>query len=552
MIQDYAGSNMGTQMPQFSKYLWTVCAFALCLAASCDLEDRPAQPASISSQEIQVAASTATPRAPQSLHRAYVIAEDINTARQEIECVGGRIHHIIPRDGVLIGLIPTNINLKHSVIHELSTLGMYTDINDIWSYPEQQIVVGGEDENGPLTNCVVEEESDCLNKLQYTPKSLPVGAIPTDTSLYMIGDISVSVLLPESIGGSEDWTPAEILAVYSEILCAMDWYIQREPAAHLTFIYDYEVVPVSSEPIENTRGYRVYWINEMMDYLGFGVPGDMIPITPMIYDYVNYQRDMKNTDWGFAIFVVDSSSDPDGLFSGGHAAFAIGSQQGGGPYLVMTFDNGGYGYQNMDTVCAHEAGHIFGAADQYFGCSPTTTRGYLYIENQNCVNGGIIDEPSIMKNPLSAYGPGLIDEYARGQIGWLNSDGDGILDILDVEPKVHIHSCAEAGGQLSCLGTATSGFFPTLNPNYNDASINQLNSVLYRLTGDDVVAEWLHIDPGFFPIDELLYSFKFKIPFKHDLDVMAVDRFGVKTTEDNYGHISYDYEYDEMDVLRHK
>ena len=57
----------------------------------------------------------------------------------------------------------------------------------------------------------------------------------------------------------------------------------------------------------------------------------------------------------------------------------------GGPFLVMTYGNGGYGIANMDVVCAHETGHIFQALDEYAGASSPYdySNGYFPTLNGN-------------------------------------------------------------------------------------------------------------------------------------------------------------------------
>ena len=42
----------------------------------------------------------------------------------------------------------------------------------------------------------------------------------------------------------------------------------------------------------------------------------------MMYGYVNNQIEAKGADWGFIIFVVDSSNDADGSFNDGYSAWA--------------------------------------------------------------------------------------------------------------------------------------------------------------------------------------------------------------------------------------
>jgi len=236
-----------------------------------------------------------------------------------------------------------------------------------------------------LVDDVIYEENPVMSG--DAGKELPYGADYEDTSLYMIGDVKISVITPESIGGSEDWDSDRLAQVYSEIMNAMDWWADREPNAGLNNVYVFEEqVPIPSEPIEQI-GLGI-WIAETMVELGYE------GTTAGIYDYVNDQRDaMPETDWSFVVYVADSLNDSDGRFADGKFAFARMQISGGpgGPYCVMTYDNSGYGIENMDTVAAHETGHIFGAMDQYGSCTCTFPYGYLNYENQNCVNDCMSD-----------------------------------------------------------------------------------------------------------------------------------------------------------------
>ena len=241
-----------------------------------------------------------------------------------------------------------------------------------------------------------------------------------DTSVYMLGDVSVGIILPESTGNGENWTAIEKNKVINEIQTSLNWWKTTGGAlAGLTFEYDIQLdVPTTYEPINERSSNEGLWISEVMSNLGY-TTGDY---WEKVYAYENDLRNQHQTDWAFTIFVVDSSNDIDDMFTDGYFAYAY----IGGPFMVMTYDNGGWGIDAMDRITAHETGHIFMAGDQYGSCSTSTKYGYLGIVNGNC-NGS----SSIMKDNTL-----VVDSFAKGQIGWQDSDSDTIPDILDTVPVV--------------------------------------------------------------------------------------------------------------------
>lgn len=245
---------------------------------------------------------------------------------------------------------------------------------------------------------------------------------------YLIGDVAVGVILPESDGHGEDWTALERARVMKEIVAAGDWWEAREPRAHLEFYYEAHVLPTTYEPILFPQIGHLLWILEVMGELGY----DDSNVIDRVYSYNADLREWHDADWAFTVFVVDSSNDVDNKFSDGLFAYAY----LGGPFMVMTYGNNGYGIDQMDIVAAHEMGHIFCALDQYYTAYQPCDKvsGVLGIENQNSDYGDcFLSEPSIMKWPLTAWYTERVDRYARGQLGWCDSDFDGILDPVDRE-----------------------------------------------------------------------------------------------------------------------
>ncbi len=451
---------------------------------------------------LAVSGCYAEPKYSFNVREGFVVSDDVYSARDEIESLGGRVRHIFSDDGVLIGDIPSNYRGK--VYYENSNVpSKYSSVFTSWTrsldYKRMPLAekLANIPDVEPIYDDVIMIEKPSLDDLQIVPRGIPEGADATDTSSFMIGDVSVSVIFPESDEtvcldlpactqygpDQEDWTGEEIQNVKDEIFLAMDWWVLRENGSHLTFDYNFEeMIPTEYEPIwgpgSSSNAGRCFWINDNLEHLGYSPDGS--DCTPFVFEYVNDHR--GEAEWGFVIFVVDSSEDVDGAFDyDGSFAFTVvhDDGSGGGPYSVMTYDNGNYGIENMDSVCAHETGHIFGARDEYGSCTCTSHGGYLYYENQNCINECLLDEISIMKYPTEAFPQGLIDEYARGQVGWQDSDGNGILDIQDTFPDIWLNEGIEDELGFYFDGNASINIFPAINPYYNDISINTIGNVVY-------------------------------------------------------------------------
>ena len=268
----------------------------------------------------------------------------------------------------------------------------------------------------------------------FFPPDLPLTSMKTSTSAtappapgyyetseYLIRSVAVAVVFLESNGSidasTENWTPLEETQVMGEIQTALNWWSVQNPSASVTFklAVNYSV-PTSYEPINRrggsaaVNGEESLWIRQAMNYLGYA-GSDYFS---QVRDFINARRSSAGTNWAFAMFIVDSSSDFDGRFSDGvYSAYAY----FGGPFLVMTYDNDGWGINAMDQVAAHEMGHIFYATDEYNGAVEFS--GYLNVADNEGSNA-LMDANNLW---LSAG--------TRGQIGWRDSDSDGIQDISD-------------------------------------------------------------------------------------------------------------------------
>jgi hypothetical protein len=243
---------------------------------------------------------------------------------------------------------------------------------------------------------------------------------------------------------------------------------------------DHASNPLSTkiEPITRPYSDQRYWISDVMKSLGFTASSYFTQVR----DYNNWLRNTYHTDWAFTIFVVDSSNDDDNRFSNGYFAYAY----LGGPFLVMTYGNNGYGPEYLDAVAAHEIGHIFRALDQYSGASQSCSArsGYLNVENQNSLYGSCSSNvDSIMRGQIYPYTIKAIDPYAAGQIGWRDSDGDNILDPLDTNVSLQVTEFSQSGADIWAKGEVAISPFPS--PVWLSVTINTVSKIQYRFKGGD-------------------------------------------------------------------
>lgn len=363
----------------------------------------------------------------------------------------------------------------------------------------------------------------------------PYGAGFYDTSEFMIGSVSVAVILPESDGtldiSTENWTVAQEQEVYQELRAGYEWWIGREPKANLSFKYHFYSGRTDSrattkyEPINHyTYGTGYYpaqqqlWISEIMNK--FGYSGSANEYFYQTRSFLNDIRNSDGTDWAFIVFVANSANDEDGAFPDRKFAFAY----YGGPFMVMTYDNQFYGISNMDAVAAHEMGHIFYALDQYDEAQKDCTLklGYLNYPNQNSeysASGGSCKSnvASIMRGGVSPYTQNAIDKYAKGQVGWADDNKNGVLDAVDATPKISISSYSQTSSGKLYRGSASvsarknkNSYSETLHSYYtkNNITTSSIKKVQYRINGGN----WLDsipIDGGFNSVSE---NFSFIVP----------------------------------------
>lgn len=339
-----------------------------------------------------------------------------------------------------------------------------------------------------------------------------VGASPSppgvyQTSEYMIRKVVIGIILPESDGSVENWTDgggSRQAAVYNAIVSGANWWAtQGGPSADLTFYYDtHYSVPTQYEPITMSASNEGTWIADVMSNMGY--EGNLY--YDQVYDYVNAIRTSYQTDWAFAVFVADSYHDTDGRFADGSFAYSYLF----GPFMVLTYDNDGWGISRMNQVFAHEMGHIFGAADEYAGvstCNASTCDnlyGYLGSLNGNCAACTANQQACIMVSDNLSVAPCA---YTRAQVGWLDTDDDGIYDPVDTTPTAAAtvnYTNEPYTTQAEIQGQGVVQDQPCPSPTREPVSINTVTAA-YSVDGGD----WTTATPNDGTFDGLSEPFTF-------------------------------------------
>ena len=280
------------------------------------------------------------------------------------------------------------------------------------------------------------------NNVDYYPLCSDKSLHPSyyETSEYMIGSVAVGVILPESNGivdpNTENWTEIEESKIVTRVTNALDWLKDYNPSASISFSLEVNYrVPTSYEPIDRFYSEYPLWVIETIDNLGYR----------NVLDYVNILRNRLKTNWAFILFIVDSSNDADGCFPEGYDAGAI----IGGPFVISTtrWINSAL----LEAILAHEICHLFYATDEYNEVKEFS--GYLNVSD---ADGACC---------LMTSNARKICEATQGQLGWRDTDEDGIPDIIDRFPEIKfdINKYQSNGGTLTFTGFVTET--PHLNSN---------------------------------------------------------------------------------------
>ena len=329
----------------------------------------------------------------------------------------------------------------------------------------------------------------------------------------MLGDVQVNVVFLESSAASQDigflndnsetWTQASIDATKAKVEEGLQWWVdtlagithKHHLQFHIDFTHADSPFVTRYEPIIRPSTDNQHWAGEFFRSEGYN-SGFLFTD---VKEYNNAQRVANDANWSFTIFVVNDLNDGDHKFAAGglDRSFAF----PGGLFLVTLASR-------PASSIAHETGHQFWALDEYqFGGTYTESRGYYDSPNSNAWNNPTPNyqrQPSIMDRGACDEGGGLLctayqqhtsSDSSLALIGWQDSDGDGVFDVLDVPHTLSGSGYYDASTQrYRFTGSSTVQTLANLNPReqqlpteslQSDITINKISRAQYRVDGGE-------------------------------------------------------------------
>lgn len=357
-----------------------------------------------------------------------------------------------------------------------------------------------------------------------------------DTSEFMIGRVAVPLLFPESDGSFDtdrySWTPAlRDSVIRSAVRGFLKWTsFASLSGVPLTFLIEvHPVLPTRYEPIDHPVAQEDLWIEDALEPL-VGYRGDAVA---MGYDVANAARARLGAQWAAVVLAVQNDTDPDGTFPDGFIAHA----KLGGPYFVLPINNLNTRSATLDFYMEHEMTHMFWALDEFpannawWAC--TWRVGYFNQPNSNSELPAPgycgVARQCVMKGnyPDSVCAPTL------RQIGWVDLDQSGGLDLFETRPAVLPDSArysGTAGVPIAIRGAAVDLALPNQNPNWfgtgDSITIATVDSIWQRIDG----GPWVPVAPDDGIFDEGAERFTLLLPSQvignHLLEFQALNSNG--------------------------
>jgi len=195
------------------------------------------------------------------------------------------------------------------------------------------------------------------------------------TSARLTGRVAVGIVIVSGPTPDLYFNGTERVKVWAEVQNGLAWLGAQAAGGGVWWIYDYRFVAINVKADPHAQDREALWRDPTMVDLGYA--GNYNGV----WDYVKALRVRHETDWAYCAFFMKY---PPKLNRDGEERFAY----AGLPRIVMQYQNGGWGPDNIDRVFAHETGHIFHAPDEYARseCTCGGEFGFFRQPNDNCAN----------------------------------------------------------------------------------------------------------------------------------------------------------------------
>lgn len=204
------------------------------------------------------------------------------------------------------------------------------------------------------------------------------GPAPAPEARRLSGRVAVGIVLVSGPGRLA-MSSGQKQKIIAEIQNGLSYLGGAAPARDVTFVYDIKEPQIA---LPDTTGeppagsgidaqYEFYerpWRDGALAAMGFQPGGNGIR------SYIRQIKAEKRAQAAYCCFFTHYR-----LY---HFAYCSGS------YLTISYENDGWGVDNLDRVFAHETGHVFGAPDEYAesGCNCGGSWGFFGRPNLNCEN----------------------------------------------------------------------------------------------------------------------------------------------------------------------
>jgi hypothetical protein len=367
---------------------------------------------------------------------------------------------------------------------------------------------------------------------------------------FMAGRVAMQIVLPESNGGSENWTEAALNQALQLAVLSILYYEQVFKNVNVEFSFlMFKSSPTATEPILYSPLEDSVWVADVMAHRGFpGTPSDYLQA---VHAFNNQGRRTLGTDWAFTVFIVNSADDADHVFPP-PGVKSISFSYLGGPFLVVPFPPGEWGTDTFMQLVKHEISHIFWALEESLGpqSSCEDYSGYLNIQNLNKVKEisptgfprgctpNYIPEACVANHDdmMSGYmAPPC--EYTMAMLGNIDANNNSVPDVFDAPPLITFdHALVET---LTSVQDTTINFTATVQavPNRNPRQPAELRRN-YATRIKDVNVTLGGVGPYIItPVDGQTDEFEeeYEVPVNNvlpgytTLEVVARNAFGAKS-----------------------